>query len=252
MSQDSNDLPASNSSSSIEESPSPNSSSSDLKTLIYCDPNLITREATSKLLRKTYGFEILASTSSAGETLSAIDTLTPHLLITEAELPGSSGIELLLEIKNRNKRLKTIVFTNRASELLMKQAMHAGADGFLLKSDEPSELSVCLQQLRANQIYKSKKLVSSSTNPEQLQESVETISLKSSSSEFDPLESLSQREREVFHLLAEGRTNDEISKSLFISPRTVEAHRAKTLKKLGLKNNSEILRFALKNNLTCI
>ena len=168
------------------------------------------------------------------------------MLLLEVELEGPSGVEIIHQLKKRSALCKTIVLTSNKNEKVCRQALAAGASGYLLKCDKVEELKDCFSTVENNQVYTSNKI----------EKSFSLSSIWSSdnqeSESDDPLTELSPREREVFHLLANGQSNIGIAQQLFISPRTVETHRAKIVRKLGLQTNAEIIMFAVRNGLTVV
>ncbi len=216
------------------------------KTLIYCEPSFLVREALSSLLTNLFGYKVLKLTTNAEETIRSVTNLSPSLLITEVELDGPSGIEVIHQLKNSNLLCTTIVLTNNENDRVCKQALEAGAQGYILKSDRVEELKECMLTIENNQIYTSSKI----------QKAFSLTSLwsgdESKNESSDPLSTLSPREREVFHLLANGKSNVGIAEVLYISPRTVETHRSKKVRKLGLQTNAEIIMYAVKNGLTVV
>ena len=131
-------------------------------------------------------------------------------------------------------------------EATVRQSIAAGAEAYLLKDSSPEEFLNALQAIENNKIYLPQKF---SHLYEELQELANTSPSKISGELHDPLSILSKREREVFYLLANGLPNRIIAKKLFISPRTVETHRARVIKKLGFASTADLIRYAIRNNL---
>ncbi len=214
------------------------------KTMVITDPNEFVRESVACLFEERFGFEIVAQTSRASEAIPAIEEFKPSLYVLDIELPRRSGIELVHELRRRGILVPTIVLTHIADRHTCDSAINSGALAYLLKSDPVDEFKECFGSMKRGRPHISKSL--------QTGHYLDSRPRLAGNHSNDPLEPLSPREREVFHLLADGLQNSQIAKKLFISPRTVETHRARVVRKLGLKTNGEIIRFAIKNGLSMV
>lgn len=181
------------------------------------------------------------------EAVQLVEDHQPALVITEVALRGPSGLEFLLELQRRKlNRVKPMVLSQVEAPDMVKQAFLAGAQGYIFKSSDFENLTTALDTVAANRRYIPRELAHLADLPEAGYE------LGGKTRPNDPLSPLSAREREIFHLLANGLQNTVIAKKLFISPRTVETHRARVVRKLGLTSNGELIRFAVKHGLTIV
>lgn len=212
--------------------------------IIHADPHALVRQALGKLMPSWGRYKLIAETTSAEETLSSVEQHNPAVLILELALPGPSGIEVLQELRRRKHKVRTLVASSLDSDHLVRCALKAGALGYVPKWCSLDEFSAGLQSVVENKTYLPERL--SHLRGTQLGDGREEELLD------DPLAPLSTREREIFHLLASGLQNSVIAKKLFISPRTVETHRARVVRKLGLCSNSELIRFAIKHGLSVL
>lgn len=212
--------------------------------ILLVDPEVLVRYALGKLITTIPGCEIGGQVNDPEAAFRALrDDERIRLVVFEIALPGMSGIEFLRELQRRQLSVKTLAVSHVSSPDMITQALLAGAQGYVLKSGVFEELVEAIETVRSgNKRYLPPAIA-------HLAE-VAPNSYGLSPEPDDPLADLSSREREVFHLLANGLQNTEIAKKLFISPRTVETHRARVVRKLGLSTNGELIRFAIKHGLS--
>ena len=212
--------------------------------LLLLDPEELVRHAIAQLLLSTHNFQIVGMANDAEEALAAIDKNPIAAVILEIALPHASGINFLHERVRRKIAVRSIVLSHIDSPDMITQAFLAGANGYVLKRGKFEDLTAALQMVTTS----NKKFL-----PPQINElatvTENEYALSGKSPTTDPLSPLSTREREIFHLLASGLQNTTIAKKLLISPRTVETHRARIVRKLGLHTNGELIRFAIKHGL---
>jgi two-component system, NarL family, response regulator NreC len=210
------------------------------------DPETLTREGVSHIINGVSRFNIKLSLPDAESALEFLKDLSPDILITEIALPGRSGLDLLLELKRRKAdKCRVIVLSRINIEAVIRQALALGATSYVLKSDSSENFICAIERTLRGESYVSESAspaLGVSANP-----SVSPDKLVN-----DPLAALSPREREIFFLLAGGDHNTIIAKKLFISPRTVETHRSRVVKKLGLNSNAELIRFAIRHGLSVV
>ncbi len=204
------------------------------------------RSALRVLMNSTDLFHVVDEAGNAEEAIIAIEGHKPDLVITAVGLPGKSGIELIYEINRRALPTKTIVLSSNNSETIIKQAIIAGACGYILKKNNFQMLSRGISAVMNGEKFFC-PISAQVANSLDLNNKFED-----NNGDQDPLDPLSPREREIFHLLANGMQNATIAKRLFISPRTVETHRARVVRKLGLNSNAELIRYAIKHGLSIV
>ena len=219
------------------------------KTVLLVDADNLVRFAIKQLIDSLEIFEVVAEASNLQEALSQLEKNKPDLLISEFALPGASGLELLHEIQRRQlKGVIPVILSQVSSPDAVRQALLAGAQGYILKSGTFDELATGLTTCLSNKRYIPSQIAELAQIPHNAYE----LGGSDSPEVHDPLQGLSPREREIFHLLASGLQNTIIAKKLFISPRTVETHRARIVRKLGITSNGELIRFAIKHGLTVV
>ncbi|MCB0329092.1 MAG: response regulator transcription factor [Bdellovibrionales bacterium] len=225
---------------------SKSSSPSSISSILHADPHRLFRFGIEALLSRSGRYEYLAECENAQETLEKVIKLRPDILLIELALKDKSGVEVIQQLRMEQRPIKIIVLSGYEDEATVRHSLHAGADGYVFKSSTPELL---LEALAAVREADSVVLPNSLNHLQNQKHKDGNGRSKNSLSEFDPLVTLSKREREVFYLLADGQPNRVIAKQLFISPRTVETHRARVIRKLGFENTADIIRYALRNNL---
>lgn len=215
--------------------------------ILLVDSENLVREGIARIISSFSGYKVVAHAKDVSQAISKIEETKPQILLSEIALNGASGLELLLELQRRKlSHLKAIILSQVNSTDMVKQALLAGAAGYIFKSCEVNDLKDALDTSLTNKRYLPSQLVG-------------LLNIRSPSFELsgkmqinDPLHELSTREREIFHLLARGLQNTVIAQKLFISPRTVETHRARIVRKLKIVSNGELIRFAIKHGLAVV
>lgn len=200
--------------------------------ILLVDDSVLVRKALKRLISEMDGFSVDREAGSMTEALELIDGQRPDLIVSELALPGPSGIEILYELRRRKLKIPFLALTRTMSNEVAEQAVRAGADGLITKNSTESELHKAIDAVAGGSKYFTTELESS----------FDGAAVRVGE---DPLELLSTREREIFHLLANGLQNSSIARMLLISPRTVETHRARIVQKLGIRSNAELIHFAV-------
>ena len=155
-------------------------------------------------------------------------------------MPGLNGLEILRQVKKRFPATFCIVLSMQSADAYVVEALKSGASAYILKDSGPGELVNAVRQVIDGQRFLSPKLSERLINA-YIQTSDKTVE--------DPYESLTDREREVLQMASEGLTTLEIARRLSISPRTAELHRGRMMSKLGLRNQTDLVRYALKRGI---
>jgi DNA-binding NarL/FixJ family response regulator len=201
-----------------------------LYSIILADDHVMFRRGVKSIISELEDVKVIAEANDGLELLQLLSKKIPDLVIVDISMPNLRGLEATREIKKLYPQVKVLLLTMHRKREFLKQAIDAGAEGFLLKEDADSEL---IQGIKA--IREGKKFIS----PLLASELADLISHKNG---CDPL---STREREVLKLFAEGKTPREIGEVLFISILTVRRHLANIKKKTNLKKSQDLVRFAL-------
>ncbi|MCB0347090.1 MAG: response regulator transcription factor [Bdellovibrionales bacterium] len=200
--------------------------------ILLVDDSVLVRKALKRLISEIDGVTVDNEAGNLADALAAVDKQRPDLIVSELALPGPSGIEILFELRRRKLKIPFLALTRCNSLEVAEQAIKAGADGYLTKNATEEELRNAVASVCGGSKYLSGDLDGRFHDHEVRVED-------------DPLSLLSNREREIFHLLANGLQNSSIARKLLISPRTVETHRARIVQKLGISSNAELIHFAV-------
>jgi DNA-binding NarL/FixJ family response regulator len=207
--------------------------------IVIADDHTILREALKALLSSNPGFEVVGEAEDGREAIQAVKKSTPDLILIDLSMPRMNGMDAIREIKKQHPETKVLVLTVHKTEEHLLASLQSGADGYISKDANRSELEIAIKSVLGGKSYLS---------PEISEKVIEGYleGRKTLKSRWD---TVSQREREVLKLVAEGYTNKEIADFLFVSVKTVEKHRANLMKKLDLHNVSALTAFAMKKGL---
>lgn len=195
-------------------------------TILLIDEQKVVRKGLKSLLESVGGFQVIGEAGDGQEAIKLVRELTPDVVLTELFLKGVRETELIREIGQISPSTKVIIFSLENSEDKVLEAMRAGAKAYVLKEANLEELLQAVRQVVAGHRYLS---------PSVLELAVDAFLQKKRPSIPDAYEMLTARERETLQLAAQGLSNAEIARRLFISKRTVEIHMANLSRKLGLK-----------------
>jgi DNA-binding NarL/FixJ family response regulator len=207
------------------------------------DDHQIFRNGIKALFLGNSKFQIVGEASDGLALSVLLDQIQLEILLLDISMPGKSGIEIAKEIKQGYPQIKIVMLTANDDEKSVTEAVKVGAMGFLDKNCSREELFLALEQVSNNKNY-----FSDNVSEVVYKQFVEKINVVMPG----PLDKLSQREIEIIRLLADGLIFKEIADRLFISPRTVEAHKNNILEKLRLKTNADLIKFAIRHNLTSL
>jgi DNA-binding NarL/FixJ family response regulator len=205
--------------------------------IVLADDHQVVREGFRALLQAQPDFEIVAETGDGLEAVRLVEKQNPHILVVDLMMPGLNGLEVARQVTQRSPRTRIVVLSMHANEAYVLEALKNGACAYVLKDASAAELVRAVREALAGRRYLSPPLSEPAIDS--------YIQRARTSASLDLYDTLTNREREVLQLAAEGHTNAEIATRLFISPRTVETHRANVMHKLGLRSQTELVRYAL-------
>lgn len=211
-------------------SPSP---SDNQITAVLVDDHDLLRQGIISLLSQLPDVKVVGEAGDAIAGLRVIDKIKPDVAILDITMKGLSGIEMIPRIKSISPRTKIVMYTMHENADYIQQAMQAGATGFVLKFDPATELETAIRQVHSGQNH-----LSPSASAKVIDS---IITGKTSQPEGPQGNTLTPREQEISHLIAQGFDTAKIGRILFISPKTVRVHRANIMKKLSCKTNSELI-----------
>ncbi|WP_119718694.1 response regulator [Cognatilysobacter tabacisoli] len=207
--------------------------------VLIADDHTLVRESLVSLLQQDGDVQVVAQASDGLETVEKAIATRPDIVVTDISMPRLNGIEVVRRLKEALPDTRVLVLTMHQEDEYVLQAVRVGASGYLVKDSAASELLAAVRSLRAGRGYFGPQ--ASKALAEQMQHPEREVG--------DPYGSLTAREREVFHLIAEGLTTKEIARKLDISVKTAENHRARVIDKLGVRNTAELVRYALRRGL---
>ena len=208
--------------------------------IVLADDHPVVRRGMQALLVAEPDFSVVGEAGDGLETVRLVERLQPDVLILDLMMPGLSGLEALRIIRQRSSRTRVVVLSMYGNNAFVASALINGASGFVLKGCEEEDLVRAVLEAVAWRRYLS---------PPITERAIDAYIEQVRVGQLDPHETLTAREREVLQLVAEGNTGAEIAARLHISQRTVENHRANVMRKLGLKNQSELVRYAVRRGL---
>jgi DNA-binding NarL/FixJ family response regulator len=210
--------------------------------LALVDDHRLFRAALREILSKEPGLEIAGEAADAREAYQVVEDVKPDVAVVDISLRGVNGITVTRELVRREARCKVLILSMHSGEDFVAQALAAGASGYALKDQAPSELVEAIHAVASGRSYLC-SMISKFVVDDFLR------LRRGQGMPGGPTDVLSIREREVFGLLVRGYSNEKIAGELCISVKTVETHRAHILKKLNVHSMVELLRFAARHDL---
>jgi DNA-binding NarL/FixJ family response regulator len=208
--------------------------------LMLADDHQIVRQGLRAILQAVPDFELVGEAADGLEAVRLVERLRPDVLVLDLMMPKLSGLEVARQVTRRAPRPRVVILSMHSNEAYVQEALSAGALGYVVKDAGAEELVQAIRAVSMGRRYFSRPLT---------EEAVEAYARKAGGSPPDPYHQLTAREREVLHLTAEGHSGADIAERLFISPRTVETHRANLMRKLGVRNQKELVRYAVQRGI---
>ena len=209
-------------------------------TIIVVDDHPIVRQGLRHLLEAEPEFRVVGEAEDGIAAIQLLEQLKPDILVLDMMMPSLNGLEVLRRLKNISPNTRTIILSMQSADAYVFESLKNGAAGYILKETGPSELVNAVRQVVLGNQYLSPKL------SKRIQTSSGQGILDVPSDAYD---TLTAREREILQMTVEGRTSHEIGEKLTISPRTIEVHRSNFMNKLGIHNQAELIRFAIKRGI---
>lgn len=208
--------------------------------VLIADDHGVLRAGLRALLERRSDFEVVGEAANGDETIRLIDALQPDLVLLDINMPGRDGITICREIQQKYPNVHALILTVYEDESLLREAVDAGASGYVVKRAVESELITAIQAVQRGDLYihpsMTRALLGQSTSSDK-------------TDQRDLVEPLTARETEVLRLIALGYTNQQVADELVISVRTVESHRANILAKLGATSRVDLVRYAREHDL---
>ena len=213
--------------------------------IVLADDHELLRQGVRALLRAEADFQVVGEAGDGLTALDMVDRLKPDVLVADLTMPDLGGLELTHQAVRRSPRTRVVILTMHSAEPFVLEALEQGASAYVLKDAGVSELVRAIREAASGRRYLSPPLSDRAV-------AAYTPRASAAKSRDDPYERLTLRERQVLHLAAEGLRNPAIAERLGISVRTAETHRARVLAKLDLRNQTELVHWALRRGLVTL
>lgn len=208
-----------------------------IKTIIADDHSLM-RDGLRALLQATGEFDVIAMLENGEDLIQKAQQLNPELVILDITMPQRTGIDAAIELRRRSADVKIVVLTFHDEPQYIHAALEAGVNAYVLKDDRKDDLFKAIESVLEGKTYLSPTIAGKVVN-----------GYLTRTRQHNTWEVLSNRERQVIKLVAEGLRTKDIASSLSLSPKTIEKHRTNLMKKLDLHNVSEVTAYAIQNGL---
>ena len=209
-------------------------------TVILADDHPLIRRGLRSVLEAEPEFAVVAETGDGLETVRQVERLKPDVLVLDLLMPGLSGLDVLPIVRKRSPRTRAVVLSESDNEDAVIRALRNGAIAYVLKRADPAHAVEAVRRAAAGLRYLS---------PGVAERGFDAYHEKAEAAPPDPHDRLTPRERQALQLAAEGHTNAGIASRLSISPRTAEMHRANAQRKLGLKSQADLIRYAIRRGM---
>jgi two-component system, NarL family, response regulator NreC len=208
--------------------------------IVLADDHRIMRQGLLALLSQEKDFRVIGEAGDGLEAVQTVERLKPDVLVVDLMMPGLNGLEVIRQVRKSSPSTRIVVLSMHKSEAYVWEALKNGAVAYVLKDCAAAELVKAVREAAAGRHFLSPPLSESA---------ITTYLQKSRTGMLDLYDTLTRREREILQLSAEGKTSVAIGAQLSISPRTVEAHRANLMRKLGIHKQTELVRYALQKGI---
>lgn len=210
--------------------------------ILLADDHPIVRQGLRTVLEGEPGFHVIEEVSDGLATLEALERLQPDVLVVDLMMPGLNGLDVVKRAPQLSPRTRVIVLSMHQNEPYVLEALRSGAVAYVLKTTPTSNLLDAVRAAASGRRYLSPPLTERA-----IEAYIQTA--EDAGAGVDPYSMLTSREREVFHLAAEGKSNADIAEQLFISPRTAETHRTNIMRKLTLHSQVELVNYAARRGI---
>lgn len=207
--------------------------------ILLVDDHSVLRAGLKALLDAEVDFRVVGEASTGEEGLEKTERLKPDVVVMDLSMPGMGGLEATRKIVALGVS-KVLVLTMHAEEDHLLPVLEAGGSGYVKKTSADTDLTTAIRTVARDEVF---------LYPNAAKLLLQGFRVKTEEHEDDPLEKLTNREREVLAMTAEGFSSSEIGAKLFISPKTVDTYRSRIMEKLKLNHRSELVRFALNTGL---
>jgi DNA-binding NarL/FixJ family response regulator len=212
--------------------------------LLVADDHEIVRKGLRSLLEAQPGWQVTAEASDGREAVEKARAIKPDVTVLDISMPSLNGLEAARQMIKNDARAKILILTMYESDPLIREVLDAGARGYVLKSDASRDLVSAVNAVRSNKTFFTAKVAQIV-----LDGYLDKKPKKMDGRPEDPQTRLTPRQREIVQLLAEGKSSKEVAVALGLSVKTAETHRANIMRRLDCHSVSELVRYAVRNNI---
>jgi DNA-binding NarL/FixJ family response regulator len=205
--------------------------------IVIADDHALIREGIKKIVNEEPDLKLVGETSNPFEVVDLCKNTQADIIVLDISMPGKSGLDVLKEIKTLSPSTKVLMMTMLPEDQFAKRALKAGASGYITKDNQPEEILKAIRKVSSGKKYISQSFAEN------------LIDDLGGDKDKPLIEVLSDREFQIFKLIAEGKPQTDIANELFISISTVNTYRKRIFDKLGFKSNADLIHFAIKNKL---
>jgi DNA-binding NarL/FixJ family response regulator len=205
--------------------------------VLIADDHAILREGVRALLRLSDDMEVVGEAADGQEAIEACRALDPDIVLMDVAMPGLGGLEATLQIRRECPRTRILVLTQYADREYVARFLKAGVSGYVLKKAAGVELAAAIRAVARGGLV---------LDPDVARDAVGEARRDGEQDALDPYESLTDREKQVLRLVAEGKSNKEVAEGLGISVKTAMSHREHVMRKLDMHSRTDLIRFAIR------
>ena len=209
--------------------------------VLLVDDHTILRQGLKMLLHAQPDMEVVGEASDGHQAIAEAQRLQPDVILMDITMPEMNGIEATRHVRRQHPDIRVLVLTMHENEEYLFQVLRAGAAGYILKEAADTELITAIRTVQSGRFY-----LSPSAQTMMVGDYLQRVR---TGEEKDSYSGLTEREREILKLVAEGLTNNQIAERLFISPKTVDTHRTHIMDKLNLHSRAELVKYAMRRGL---
>jgi DNA-binding NarL/FixJ family response regulator len=209
--------------------------------IMIADDHAIVRRGLRALLDAQPGWEVCAEATNGRDAVFSAEQLQPDIAIMDIRMPELNGLDATRQILTVSPRTEVLILTMHQADEVVAEVLKAGARGYVLKSDADQDLVAAIETLLEHKPFLNSDVAGIVLS--------DYLNRRALSVDLFSVRTITPREREIIQLLAEGKTNKEVAITLDISTRTVETHRANIMHKLNIDSVSDLVRYAIRNNI---
>jgi DNA-binding NarL/FixJ family response regulator len=206
--------------------------------VLIADDHSFVREGARQLIAAQSDLEVIGEVENGGDVIRKARELRPDIVVLDISMPDLNGLDLIVLLRRVSPATRVVVLSFHQDSMMVRRALSSGAKGYVAKTAPVSELLECIRAVHAGQSYLSSHIDAANLGTLGQSTGQETAT--------QPYDLLTEREQQVFRLVVQGKTSQQIGELLCISSRTVEKHRAAVLHKLGVKDTVGLIRCAVK------